>query len=133
MDIYILDDKGFETDLSFTVHLLMNMNSKAFPERKCCNSHGKTQEPIYKMPGDFVTKVKQTNFKQSISFNFDVKFCRSVLPHNQIVCLHNFNLRSLYFQSSKSLPNSFQLHMWEIPQSALYFNEQITRTYFFLL
>ena len=47
--------------------------------------------------------------QQPIRFNLDVEFCRLILPHYQILCLHHFNLRSLYLQSSQSLPNSIQL------------------------
>ena len=50
----------------------------------------------------------ETN-QQPISFNLAEEFCRPVLPHNQILCLHHFNLRSLYFQSLQSLPNRIQL------------------------
>ena len=46
-----------------------------------------------KLPGDFITKVKQSN--KLVRFNFDVDFCRSVLPYNLILCLHHFDLRSL--------------------------------------
>ena len=42
--------------------------------------------------------------------NLDDEFCRPVLPHNQILCLHHFNLRSLYIQFLQSLPNWIQLH-----------------------
>ena len=63
---------------------------------------------IIREPGDFVTKMKQKK-KQPIRFNFSVKFCRPVLSRNQILCLHHFHLRSLYFQSLQSLPNWIQL------------------------
>ena len=64
------------------------------------------------LPGDFATNVTQIN--QPTRFNFDVKLCRPILPHNQILCLHAFlNLRSLYFQSLQSLPNWTQLHTLE--------------------
>ena len=46
-------------------------------------------------PSDFVTKMKQ--------INLDDEFCRPVLPHNQILCLHHFYLKSLYFQSLQSI------------------------------
>ena len=44
-----------------------------------------------------ILDVKQV--KQPIRFNFDVEYCRLVLPRNQILCLHHFNSRSLYLQS----------------------------------
>ena len=51
----------------------------------------------------------ETN-QQSIKFNFNVEFCWSVLSHShEILLLHHFNLRSLYFQSLQSLPNWIQL------------------------
>ena len=65
----------------------------------CLMSHGRTcisNRPS--PPGDFVTREKQIN--SQIRFNFDVELCRPVPPHNQILCLHHFYLRSLYFQSS---------------------------------
>ena len=64
------------------------------------------------IPGDFATKVKQINSQSD--FNQNVKFCRPNLPHNQILCLHHFNLRSLYFQSLQSLTNFMQFHASEI-------------------
>ena len=74
--------------------------------------------------GDFVTKVKQINSQSdliwmtssagpsylAIRSNLDDEFCQPVLHRNQILCLHHFNLRSLYFQSLQSLPNWIQLH-----------------------
>ena len=68
-------------------------------------------------PGDFLTNVKQ------ISSHFNVAFCRPALPHNQILCLHDFNLRSLYFQSLQPLLNWIQLHTPEPHQCGLHFNE----------
>ena len=59
-------------------------------------------------PGDFVLKL---NNKQPLRFNLNDEFCRPVLPHNQILCLHDFNLRSLYFQVLQSLPNWIQLQV----------------------
>ena len=44
-------------------------------------------------------------------YQFDVEFCRPVLPRNQILCLHHFSLRSLYFQSLQSLTKLIQLYM----------------------
>ena len=55
------------------------------------------------LPGDVVTKVKQMNSQSDL-------ICRPIIPHNQILCLHHFNLRSLYFQSLQSLPNWIPLH-----------------------
>ena len=65
--------------------------------------------------------------------NFDVEFCPPVLPYNQILCLHHFNLRSLYLQSLQSLLNWIQLHTSKLNPCALNFTEQITRAHFFLL
>ena len=42
--------------------------------------------------------------------NLDDEFCRPVLPHNQILCLHHFNLRSLCSRCLQSLSNWIQLH-----------------------
>ena len=55
---------------------------------------------LFNYPGDFDTKVNE-------------KFCCPVLRHNQILCLHHFNLRSLYFESLQSLPKWIQLHKSE--------------------
>ena len=75
----------------------------------------------------------ETN-QQPIRFNFDVEFCRPVLPYNQILWLHHLKLISLYFQSLQSLPNLILLHTWGIsPKCALHFNEQITRIHILLL
>ena len=64
-----------------------------------------------KYPGDFVINVKQINSQSDlISIS---SFAGPVLPHNQILCLHHFNLRHLYFRSLQSLPNWVQLHTSE--------------------
>ena len=55
------------------------------------------------LPADLIMKEQQIN-SQSV-FDFDVEFCRPFLPHNQIICLHHFNSRSLYFQYLQSLPS----------------------------
>ena len=47
--------------------------------------------------------------QQPIRFNFDVEFCRPILPHSQILSLHHFNLRYLHFQYLQSLSNWIQL------------------------
>ena len=57
-----------------------------------------------------VISLRKWKSLQPIRFNFDVEFCRPNLPQNQILCLHHFNLLSLYFQSLQSLPNWIQLH-----------------------
>ena len=49
-------------------------------------------------------------FQPEFPFNLDDEFCRPVLPHNQILCLHHFNMRFLYFQFLQSLPNWSELH-----------------------
>ena len=53
----------------------------------------------------------QLEANQPITFNLDDGVYRPVLPHNQILCLHNFNLRSFNFQSLQSLPSWIQLRM----------------------
>ena len=53
-------------------------------------------------------------------------FAGLVLPHNQILCLHHFNLRSLCFQSWQSLTRSNYVCR-KSDQCALHFSEQITR------
>ena len=60
-------------------------------------------------------------------------FAGTVLPHNQILCLHHFNSRSLYFQCLQCLPNLILLDTWETHQCALHFNVEITRTNFLQL
>ena len=78
-------------------------------------------------------KVKQINIQSDLilMLNFSRPSCPGFLPNNQILCQHQFNLKSLYFQSSQSLPNSIQLHMPRKPhQCAVHFNEQATRTHF---
>ena len=79
---------------------------------------------------NFITKAKQIN---SQSFNFDVEFCRHVLPYNHILCLHHFNLRFLYLQSLQSLLNWIQFTLQKPKQCALNFTEQMTRAHLLLL
>ena len=78
-------------------------------------------------PDDFATKVKQIS-SQSDLISVP-SFVGPFVPYNQILSLHHFNLRSLYFQSFRSLPNLILLHTWELYQIAIHFNEQITRTH----
>ena len=73
----------------------------------------------WQLPGDFVTSMTQINSQSDLismpSF--------AILPHNQILCLHDFSLRSLYFQSLQSLPDWIQLIPRKPHQCALRFNE----------
>ena len=41
-------------------------------------------------------RISYTNVA-NLEFNFDVEFCRPILPHNQILCLDHFNLIFLAF------------------------------------
>ena len=59
-------------------------------------------------PGDFIMKAKQINSQSDLILMSS--FVSPVLPCSQILCLHHFNLRSLYLQSLRSLPNWIQLH-----------------------
>ena len=70
---------------------------------------------------------------QPITINFDVEFCRPILPHNQILCLHLFNLRFLDFQSLQPLPNWIQLHTsetWPLIMHLIRMNEKREHTLF---
>ena len=64
----------------------------------------------YHVPPRWFRYESETN-QQPIRFNMDEEFVHPVLPHNQILCLHHFNLSSMCFKSLQSLPNWIQLHM----------------------
>ena len=61
-----------------------------------------------KLSGDFVTKVKQINSQSDLIWMRS--FAARLKSYNKILCLHHFNLRSLYFQSLQSMPDWIQLH-----------------------
>ena len=109
-------------------HFTLNKCLVLFSEMFSTFDQGLTSHPKYFDAGrvitlsvrfDFLTYSRwfryerDTNLKQSTRLNFDVGLCRPILPYNQILCVHDFNLRSLYFQSLQSLPNWIQLHTSE--------------------
>ena len=53
-------------------------------------------------PGDFTMKVKQINSQSDLILMSS--FAGPSYLTNQILCLHHFNLRSLYLQPLQSLP-----------------------------
>ena len=57
------------------------------------------------------------------SLNLDEQFCRPVLPHNQIRCLHHFNLRSCNFNLYNLWQTGSNYIRREPQQYALHFIE----------
>ena len=84
----------------FNAILVFHMNPDCLLLAACPN-HNKQMRQVISL-----RKLNESTANQIL----DDEFCRPFLPHNQIFCLHYFNLRSLHFQSWQSLPDWIQLH-----------------------
>ena len=83
----------------FAYHMVRQPPLIALPLLRFNGYSNENAQSTIKRPdklGDFATKVKQLNSQSDLIW-MHVEFCRPVLPHNQLLCLDNFNLSSLQF------------------------------------